>query len=449
MPERNILKTNLPAPPAPSQAAQARADGLGRHAEPSPARSRGLLPDALEELNATVEELRVAEEEMRAQNEELLLTRLRVEAERHRYQDLFESAPDGYLVTDPNGRILEANRAASELLGIAPRFLKGRGLGTSVAPDDLPTYTAALNTLAESSAPPPYTREWALRLRRRHASPFHAAVTVARVAALGEQPATLRWLVRDVSARREAEAALRTDFERERRIAETLQRLLLPTLPAERFAHLSFETFFRAATDEAEVGGGFFDAFALGQGLVALAVGVVSGGGLAAAMRSAEIRYTLHILLREARRPASALARLNDAVCEASRLGDEGGDRPVALTLAVLDARTGEAAFSSAGGEPALLVRSDGTTETFEDRGPTLGVQPGVSYAETQTTLGTGDTLLLLTDSLTGDGHLAETAAAHHADAPGVMAQAVLDGARTGAGGTLTGDMCLLVARRE
>ena len=426
-----------------------RADGLGRRAEPSPARSRGLLPDALEELNATVEELRVAEEEMRAQNEELLLTRLRVEAERHRYQDLFESAPDGYLVTDPNGRILEANRAASELLGIAPRFLKGRGLGTSVAPDDLPTYTAALNTLAESSAPPLYTREWALRLRRRHAGPFHAAVTVARVAALGEQPATLRWLVRDVSAHREDEAALRTAFERERRIAETLQRLLLPTPPADGFPGLSIETFSQAASDEAEVSGGFFDAFALGEGLVTLAVGVVSGGGLAAATRSAEIRYTLHILLREARRPASALARLNDAVCEASRLGDGGGDRPVTLTLAVLDTRTGAAAFSSAGGEPALLVRSDGTTETFGDSGPTLGVQPGVSYAEAQTTLGTGDTLLLLTDSLTGDGHLAETAAAHHADAPGVMAQAVLDGARAGAGGTLTGDVCLLVARRE
>ena len=427
-----------------------RADGLGRRAEPSPARSRGLLPDALEELNATVEELRVAEEEMRTQNEELLLTRLRVEAERHRYQDLFESAPDGYLVTDPNGRILEANRAASELLGIAPRFLKGRGLGTSVAPDDLPTYTAALNTLAESSAPPPYAREWALRLRRRHASPFHAAVTVARVAALGEQPATLRWLVRDVSAHREDEATLRTAFERERRIAETLQRLLLPTTPADGFPGLSIETFSQAASDEAEVGGGFFDAFALGEGVIALAVGIGSGGGLAAATRSAEFRYALRVLLREARRPASALARLHEATCAGQRLNDTGGDRNVAVTLVVLDTRTGEAALSSAGGEAPVLVRAGGECETFGDGGGSqaLGVRSRVPYAETAVTLGRGDTLLL-TAGLTATGSVAETAAAHHADAPGVMAQAVLDGARAGAGGTLTGDVCLLAARRE
>lgn len=175
----------------------------GRRSGASAAQDSGLLPEALEELNATVEELRVAEEEMRAQNEELLLTRLRVEAERHRYQDLFEFAPDGYLVTTPEGSILEANRAASHLLGIAPRFLKGRSLAASIAPDDLPTYSAAL--AAATFPAPTAPLERSLRLRRRHAGPFHAAVTVASVAPVGKQPAALRWLIRDVSERRAAE----------------------------------------------------------------------------------------------------------------------------------------------------------------------------------------------------------------------------------------------------
>ena len=442
MPERKTPKTESRAAPA--------------------TRSRGLLPDTLEELNATVEELRVAEEEMRAQNEELLRTRLLVEAERHRYQDLFESAPDGYLVTDLDGRVLEANHAASELLGIAPRFLKGRGLGTSVAPEDLTAYSAALNSLIESPAAPP-PQEWALRLRRRNAGPFHAAVTVARVVPQDRQPATLRWLIRDVSARREAEATRRAASDRERRTAETLQRLLLPALPAAGFAGLTVEAFTQAADDGAEngaeIGGGFFDAFALGDDAVALAVGVVAGGGLAAATRSAEVRYALRLLLRESGRPAPALARLNEAAWAALCLGDAGGDRPVTLTLAVLDTRTGIAALASAGGPPPLLVRADGGAETFTeasgDGNPPLGIRPGVSYAETPVTLGAGDTLLL-TSGLAGTGRLAEIAAAHHADAPGRMVEAVLDGVRAegddasaGPGGVLAGDVCLLLARRE
>ncbi|HEV7516178.1 MAG TPA: PAS domain-containing protein, partial [Thermoanaerobaculia bacterium] len=68
------------------------------------------------QLQDALEEVQVAEEELRSQNEELLLTRQAIEAERLRYAQLFELAPDAYLVTDAGGRIAEANRAAAELL---------------------------------------------------------------------------------------------------------------------------------------------------------------------------------------------------------------------------------------------------------------------------------------------------------------------------------------------
>lgn len=150
MPEKDLnpFPTAGMHPLRPSDEARARAEGLHRRAEAPIEKRPGLLPDALEELTATVEELRVAEEEMRAQNEELLLAHGRIEAERHRYQDLFEFAPDGYLVTTPDGKVLEANCAASDLLGIAPRFLKGRGLGASVFSEEL-ALTADFRVLGE------------------------------------------------------------------------------------------------------------------------------------------------------------------------------------------------------------------------------------------------------------------------------------------------------------
>ena len=50
-----------------------------------------------------VEELHTAEEELRAQNEALIASSTAVETERQRYRELFNFAPDCYLVTNPGG----------------------------------------------------------------------------------------------------------------------------------------------------------------------------------------------------------------------------------------------------------------------------------------------------------------------------------------------------------
>ncbi|HJZ89861.1 MAG TPA: PAS domain-containing protein, partial [Gemmataceae bacterium] len=77
----------------------------------------GIRDDAGEELTVTLEELRITEEELRRQNEELASAQEVILAERQRYQELFNFAPDGYMVTDANGVIHEANLAAADLLG--------------------------------------------------------------------------------------------------------------------------------------------------------------------------------------------------------------------------------------------------------------------------------------------------------------------------------------------
>lgn len=52
-----------------------------------------LLEKALRELAFVLEELQASEEELRLQNQTLLTTRQHVEAERQRYQDLFNLTP--------------------------------------------------------------------------------------------------------------------------------------------------------------------------------------------------------------------------------------------------------------------------------------------------------------------------------------------------------------------
>jgi len=83
---------------------------------------------ALQELSLTHEELAVAEEELRTQNEELNLAHVLIDAERHRYRELFFSAPVPYLVTDKHGTVVEGNQALAALLGKRVEWLCGKPL---------------------------------------------------------------------------------------------------------------------------------------------------------------------------------------------------------------------------------------------------------------------------------------------------------------------------------
>ncbi len=168
------------------------ADGAARPRPPH------LLPEAFQELQAAMEELQVAEEELRSQNEALAQAHLQMEAERLRYQDLFEFAPDGYLVTDLLGVIREANRAAAQLLGISPRFLSGKPLASLIAESDVRAFRQHLLDVTKVQG----RQDWEAHLRQRQGRIIAASFTVAATPALGSSPSSLRWLIRDISQRR-------------------------------------------------------------------------------------------------------------------------------------------------------------------------------------------------------------------------------------------------------
>src|SRR5262245_2768552 len=108
--------------------------GVDRSCAPLDVRP-GAMPDTVEAL----EELSVAYEELLQQHDELLTTQRARDAERWRYQELFESAPDGYLVTDAHGIIREANHAAATLLHVPQSFLLDKPLSIFVAQADRKT----------------------------------------------------------------------------------------------------------------------------------------------------------------------------------------------------------------------------------------------------------------------------------------------------------------------
>ena len=151
-----------------------------------------------------IEELHVAEEELRLQHEELLRVRAELEDQRHRYEELFQLAPDAYLVTNPMGIVREANRAASELLGIEPGFLIGKPLATYVDPDD----RADLRTLVNAFGSAAHVDDWSVRLVPRTGRPITVSLSASAARDARNELAGIRWIVRDVTARERGEQAL-------------------------------------------------------------------------------------------------------------------------------------------------------------------------------------------------------------------------------------------------
>ena len=157
-----------------------------------------LLEKISEELQCTVEELRVTTEDQIDQHRIL-------QYEQERYQDLFDFAPDGYLVTDLSGKILKANQAILELLGISHEFIVPKPLDVFVDPSHKEIFYRQLDYLSSSD----YVKNtWEITLINRQGGSFPAEITVIRNINLISRETQLFWMIRDISDRKRAEQAL-------------------------------------------------------------------------------------------------------------------------------------------------------------------------------------------------------------------------------------------------
>ncbi|MBI3949361.1 MAG: sigma 54-interacting transcriptional regulator [Acidobacteria bacterium] len=184
-------------------AARKRLEAHRQRASASPEQQEVLKANAFEDLSVTVEELQIADEELRQQKDELAAAQTIVEAERQRYQELFEFAPDAYLVTDTEGVIQEANRGAATLLNVSQPTLVSKPLVVFVAKDDRQAFHIQLSRLPDERG----IQEWELHLQPHEGTAFPAAVTIAAVDDAQGKLVGLRWLIRDITERKRAEAA--------------------------------------------------------------------------------------------------------------------------------------------------------------------------------------------------------------------------------------------------
>jgi PAS domain S-box-containing protein len=200
-------------------------------------------------------------------------------------------------------------------------------------------------------------------------------------------------------ARRLADALATADtFAREHTIAETLQRSVLPgTLPT--ISQLDLAVCYLPATEGANVGGDWYDAFPLDGGRVGLVIGDVTGHSIASASIMGQVRSMLRAYAIDYPHPGEVLERTNTALVRLL---------PEALATAVytvLDPATGELSYANAGHLSPLIATGSGQVG-YLDRaaGSMLGASPDATFTVGRRRLSVGSVLLNYTDGLIENG---------------------------------------------
>lgn len=185
-------------------------------------------------------------------------------------------------------------------------------------------------------------------------------------------------------------------YQVQRRVAETLQRSLLPRrLPELPSLEVAYR--YQAGGAGVEVGGDWYDLVLVDGRTAFFSVGDVSGRGLQAATIMSMLRNSITAYASEGSEPEEVLARLNRLI----DLADDG--RFATLLCGRFDLLTGVGMLANAGHLEPLVISEGACTGLRTVVGLPVGV--GGEYVPVRFSLRPGDVLLCYTDGLVERRH--------------------------------------------
>jgi serine phosphatase RsbU (regulator of sigma subunit)/HD-like signal output (HDOD) protein len=188
------------------------------------------------------------------------------------------------------------------------------------------------------------------------------------------------------------EQMARRDLEEQLAAARDIQQRLLPKeLPGIPGFALAAENI-----PSLQVSGDTYDFLRLKGGLDALVLADISGKGMPASLLASNLQASLRALAPVFDHPGELLAAVNAALFEIT-----DPERFATLFMAVLDPQGNGFRYASAGHNPPLLLRADGSREWLRPAGTPLGMMPEMDYPVTAVPLQPGDLLVTYTDGIT------------------------------------------------
>jgi PAS domain S-box-containing protein len=304
------------------------------------------------------------------------------------FRELADTAPAMMWTTGTDGLITFVNEGWLRFTGTTFREEMGASWALGVHPDDaeevLSTWDEALSE----------RRPWEGEYRLHHHSGEYRWINDRGVPRyVGDHFVGYVGSAIDIHERKTMESRLLEVYQREHRIAETLQRSLLPErLPP--IEGLEMAARYLPGARGAAIGGDWYDVLERPDGRVALVVGDVVGHGLRAAASMGQLRNAFRAYGMVEASPAEVVARIN-------RLVMSGVEQVMATVLyLVLDRETGEVAFSAAGHPPPLVIGPGGPHFLEGGRSVPIGAADPAVFRESTAILQPGSSLLLYTDGL-------------------------------------------------
>ncbi len=189
---------------------------------------------------------------------------------------------------------------------------------------------------------------------------------------------------------RRRSAEMHAAFLAEKRIADTLQEGFaqrpLPALPTVRFSAT-----YVPATEEAKVGGDWYDALELPANRILFAVGDVAGHGIDAAVTMNQARQSLISCALLSFDPASVLTRVNAELFRQNA-------RMVTAVVGYADSQTYEFVYSTAGHPPPVIVEPGRAPRLLDFGSVPLGIIADPRYKTYRIQSVPGAMLVLYTD---------------------------------------------------
>jgi phosphoserine phosphatase RsbU/P len=348
---------------------------------------------------------------------------------------VYDRAPCGYLITDPDGTVLAVNQTFLDWTGLERDDLVERRTFASLLSAGgriyHETHYAPMLAMQDSA------HEIALDVVCADGTRLSVLVNSVLERDDAGTPAAIHTAVFDATDRREYERELLRQKERAEAsetkahaLAHTLQQTLIPPAPPV-IPGLDLDAIYRPAGSGDEVGGDFYDVFEIAQDDWVVVVGDVCGKGTEAAVVTSAARHTIRG--SAVRHPGSpeVLEVLNEVLL---RHESHRFCTAVVVRMRRSDGRW-TASVTAAGHPLPLLARPGQPVVEVGRHGSAVGLVTEPRFHEVAVALDEGDVLVLFTDGVTegrrgrefyGDERLVD-AVARHADSATSVCSGVLE----------------------